>query len=173
MQGNPTSLLPPRSLYQMLRACPSPDARARIALGFLRNGAGAQTGFLFQPTDGQLVVTASTGNHQAPPGMLEDAQRAFDELRNNALDDMQATGARISTAVAMRAPEPLWHAPDGTIFERRPLGTHRAHQWTLVGLVMLKRDASEPLQPVRHTYVTAICEAMIDAGDLQSAAEPA
>jgi hypothetical protein len=137
-----------------------------MALGFMRNGAGSQSGFLFQPKDGQLVVTASTSNHPAPPGMLEDAQRAFDDLRNSALDDMQATGARISTAAAMRAPEPLWHAPDGAIFERRGLGTHRAHVWTLVGLVMLKREASEPLQPIRHTYVTAICEAMIEAGDL-------
>jgi hypothetical protein len=150
----------------MLRACKSPDARAGIALGFLRNAAGSQNGFLFQPRDGRLVVAASTGNQPAPPGMLEDAQRAFDDLRNTALDDMQATGARISTAAAMRAPEPIWHAPDEVIFERRALGMHRAHQWTLVGLVMLRRDASEPLQPIRHTYVTAICEAMIDAGDL-------
>lgn len=163
---NPTSLLPPRNLYKMLRACTTPDARARMALGFLRNGAGSQSGFLFQPKNGQLVVTASTSNQPAPPGMLEDAQRAFDELSNSALDDMQATGVRISSSTAMKAPEPIWHAPDGAIFERRALGTHRAHQWTLVGLVMLKRDGSEPLQPIRHTYVTAICEAMIEAGDL-------
>jgi hypothetical protein len=163
---NPTSLLPPRNLYKMLRACTTPDARARMALGFLRNGAGSQSGFLFQPKNGQLVVTASTNNQPPPAGMLEDAQRAFDELSNSALDDMQATGVRISSSAALRAPEPLWHAPDGTIFERRGLGTHRAHQWTLVGLVMLRRDGSEPLQPIRHTYVTAICEAMIEAGDL-------
>lgn len=163
---NPTSLLPPRNWYQMLRACTSPEARARMALGFMRSGAGSQSGFLFQPKNGLLVVTASTANQPAPPGMLEDAQRAFDELRNVGLDDMQATGVRISSATAMRAPEPLWHAPDGAIFERRGLGMHRAHQWTLVGLLMLKRDANEPLQPIRHTYVTAICEAMIEAGDL-------
>jgi hypothetical protein len=150
----------------MLRACPSPDARARIALGFLRNAAGSQIGVLFQPKNGQLVVTASTGNHPPPPGMLEDAQRAFDDLRNNALDDMQATGIRVSSTTIARPPEPLWHDPGGAIFERRGLGMHRAHQWTLVGLVMLKRDASDPLQPIRHTYVTAICEAMLDAGDV-------
>jgi len=164
--ANPTSLLPPRNLYQMLRACTSPDARARAALEFLRSGAGSQNGFLFQPKNGRLVVTASTGNQPAPPGMLEDAQRAFDELRDNALDDAQATGTKVSMAAAMRAPEPLWHAPGGVIFERRALGTHRAHRWTLVGLVMLRRDASQAVQPIRHTHIAAICEAMADAGDL-------
>jgi hypothetical protein len=144
-----------------------------MALGFLRNGAGSQNGFLFQPNDGQLVLTASTNNHPAPPGMLEDAQRAFAELSNSALDDMQATGVRISSSTAMSAPEPLWHAPDGVIFERRGLGMHRSHQWTLIGLVMLRRDAGEPLQPIRHTYVSAICEAMIDAGDLPGPPQPA
>jgi hypothetical protein len=163
---NPITLLPPRNLYQMLRACTSPDARARVALEFLRNGTGSQNGLLFQAKNGRLVVTASTGNHPPPPGMLEDAQRAYDELRSTALDDAQATGTKVSISMAMKAPEPLWHAPGGVIFERRALGTHRAHQWTLVGVVMLRRNASEALQPIRHTHVAAICEAMVDAGDL-------
>lgn len=173
MQGNPTGLLSPRQLYQLLRACASPAARARVALEFLRGGAGSKAGFLFQPKDGGLVLTMSTTNQSPPPGMLEDAQRACDELRNTALDDAEATGTRISRTAFMNIPDPLWRAPGGTVFERRQLGTHRDQRWTLVGLVMLLRDADEELQPIRHTHIAAICDAMLDAGDLQNAAKPA
>jgi hypothetical protein len=162
---DPVGLLHPRKLYDMLRACPSADARARAALEFLRASTGAESGFLLQPRNEHLALTASTRDQDPPAGLMAEAERVWTELRATEVDDTKTRDIGEIQATAEQLPSSSWQGPSGDVYERRVLGTHRT-QWVAVGLVVLKVGAGRTLQPIRHAHVVAIAEALLDAGDV-------
>ena len=162
---DPVSLLHPRKLYDMLRACTSADARARAALEFLRGSTGAELGFLLQERGARLALTASTRDQAPPPGLVEEAERAWNELRGAQVDDTKTRDIGEIQATGDQLPSSAWQSANGDSYERRVLGTHRT-QWVAVGLVVLKVGAGRALQPIRHAHVVAICEALLDSGDM-------
>jgi hypothetical protein len=168
---DPARLLPPRKLYEMLRACRSADARVRAALEFLRGSAGSESGFLFQSRDGGLVLAASTRDRPAPPGMLEAVEQVWTVLRDAALNEGKTAQLSVAEAeaAARSTPSSTWTSLAGESFQRRQLGTHRSHRWIGVGLVMLKQDPGQEPSPIRHTHIAAICDALMDAGDVTGA----
>jgi hypothetical protein len=157
--------LHPRKLYTMLSACSSRADRARTAFEFLRGSTAADGGFLFLSSGSELVLAASS-EPEPPSALLEHVKQAWQRRRAPQTDDSRTLDA--SELEKLLADEnPNWSDEDGNAFERRLLSTYRAERWVPVGIAMLRAARTRSLMPVRHTHVEAICNALLDAGDIE------
>jgi hypothetical protein len=147
----------------MLCACPSTDARARAALEFVRSMTGAGKAFLFLHRGGELSLVATSRDHLPPNGVGQAAALFWNEQLAAPADDKETRDIAELQAEITIAPRASWTSEGGEVFERRILATDRP-RWALCGLVVL--GAERPLSPIRHAHVAAICEALIESGDV-------
>jgi hypothetical protein len=161
--------LHPRKLYAAIRACSSAQDRARTALLFACNGAGAASGLLFlAQKDG--LKRAAGADSDATPELIEHVNEAW-ARRREPQGENSATIDTSELAAMTLAEDPHWTSPRGESFERRLLSVHRASRWVAVGIVMLRAVPARSLLAMRRAHVEALCNALIDAGDIYGAAE--
>jgi hypothetical protein len=158
--------LHPRKLYEMLRACPSAETRAAAALSFVRGCTGAKSGFLLVAREGELVIAARVYEGEVPRGLVEDATRTWSvgpSVQTNVSETLDASAL---AALDRMKDTPTWVSPSGEAFERRLLAAHRGSRWARAGLLLLKAAPGDTLLPIRHAHIEALCNALIDSGDV-------
>jgi GAF domain-containing protein len=164
--------LHPRKLFSMLRACPTPEARAHAALEFLCGCTGSPRGMLFVAHGGKLSCVAQSLALAASPELVAEAERLWSRQDALLLDDSRT---RTIDLQARRKPETEEEAEHfitkaGMRFERRLLATGRAMRSVPVGVVLL--EEAPQIEQLRHAYVESICNAFIDAGDVSEPKDP-
>jgi hypothetical protein len=166
----PVALPHPRKLYSILQAFPSAEARANAVLEFMRLASGARAGFLLLWRDERLVVVAGSPTAEPPPGLLEAAQRAWDERPTTLRSDNTTVDLRGHLKGFPAEPdEPPWSSGGGASFTHRVLTIHRDSCWVPLGIAMLELDAAHRLTPLRRAHVESMGEALFDSGDVQGA----
>jgi hypothetical protein len=160
------SILHPRKLYAMLRACPSREERARASFEFLLSSLGASQGFLFLRIMEQLQLVASAPESQPDPSMLEQVELAWERELEAPHDDNKTKTLDVSVIKAplRTSRSPLWQGMKGEIFEHRILSTYRGAHWVPLGLIVFERHAEASL--LRQAHVESLCNALLDAGDV-------
>jgi hypothetical protein len=159
-------VLPPRKVYAALSACPSAEDRARTALLFLHDGTDADGGFLFLARDIGVALAAAMGPEAEPtPELIEHVNRAW-AARREPQSDLSRTLDATELKTLLAAEDPRWVSPSGDAFERRVLSVHRGGRWIPVGVAMLRRTPGRAMRPMRRAHVEALCNALIDAGDI-------
>jgi hypothetical protein len=162
---DPVSVLHPRKLYEMIRACPTAKARAQAALEFVRGSTGATKGVLLLAWDGKLMRAASTGDVEAPPGLIEDAMSAWNRELDTPNDDSRSHTMDVSALEAISIPaNPRWQSASGVEYERRLLSMYRSSRFIPVGMTFLQTE--RPLVALRRAHIEALCNALLDAGDV-------
>jgi hypothetical protein len=167
----PVALPHPRKLYSLLQACPSAEARASAVLEFMRQASGARSGFLLLWRDDRLVMVAGSPTAEPPPGLLEAAQRAWDERPTTMRSDTTTVDLRghLKGLSAADPVEPPWTSAGGARFTHRVLTIHRDSCWLPLGVAMLELDLAQRLAPLRRAHVESMGDALFDAGDVQGA----
>jgi hypothetical protein len=169
---HPVSLLHPRKLHAMICACPTPEARARATLEFLRGSTQSEEGFLFLMRRGELVLAASS-QPEPPAGLAEEAARAFQLQLVNSMEDQDTRTVELSELQAHNLlPEnPVWTSASGDAYALRMLSTFYQERWVSAGLVMLKAKDPRTLVAIRHVHLQALCSALIESGDISESGE--
>jgi hypothetical protein len=156
----------------MLTACPSRETRATAALEFLRACTVAPGGFLFLThRDDRLELAASSRERNPSPGLLDEVARVWKQKERAPGSDQTTIG--VSGSLHRLRPtdeKSVWTSPAGEAFEHRLLSVDRAGQWIPVGIAMLALPENGTLLPMRHVHVAALCEALLDAGDVANPA---
>jgi len=170
--ADPVALPPPRKLYTQLRECTSTLSRAQAALEFIRTCTTSEGGFLFLPRSSELTLIASSNGAQPSPELLLEAKRTWDRELDRQPDDNKTL--ELSSIEALRAAQEnaVWRNQDDETYERRLLSIYRATGWTPVGLVMLRTRDGKSLQPIRQVHIEAVCNALLDSGDVQERSIP-
>lgn len=163
------SVIHPRKLYAMLRACPSRQDRARAALDFMINCTAAASGFLMVRNAEELVMAAESPNLSVPPVLLAEVKRAWERELETPHDDSKTKTIDVT---AIKVPSrstktPLWRSPEGQTFEHRVLSTYRGRHWVPVGIAVFEPERETNL--LRQAHVESVCNAFIDAGDISGA----
>jgi hypothetical protein len=160
----------PQKLYKALIACSSPAARAGAALEFLRSCTHCTGGYLFLARGDEVSLAASTTG-QSPADMLSEVRRIWDRELEKQSDDSSAKTIEINFLHALRegnAEGPLWCSAGKELFERRLLSIYRGESWIPIGIAMLRSIEGRALAPVRQVHLEALCNALLDAGDVTS-----
>lgn len=160
-------MMQPRKLYAQLRACADARARASAVLEFMQGATGGTEGYVLIASRGELVVAASSKSQELPPALMERVRTLWaSETDAHSENDMTHTvDSRLLGAALVESLQ--WRAGDQT-YEPRVLGIYRGSRWHPVGVVVLA-VATEGLRSIRHAYIDAICNALIDSGDLAGA----
>ena len=157
----------PRKLYTSLCECADARERATSGLAFMREACGAEEGFLLLWRGGELVLAASSTGHDAPSAIMARAREQWD-WESDTQRDCDAT-LTIDASKLVSVPEtPRWEGAHGERYEPRFLGIYRDSAWVPVGMAVLRISQSGPLQPIRRAYIDAICNAMLDSGDVSA-----
>ncbi|HKP63688.1 MAG TPA: hypothetical protein VJV78_43435 [Polyangiales bacterium] len=160
----------PRALYTQLRECSSAQARAEAALEFVRGCTSSEGGCLFLMRGGQLALAANSNGVEATPELLQEASRTWDRELDRHPEDNKTETLELSTIAALHAAaqeSPVWRSSNSEAFERRLLSVYRGPNWLPVGLVMLRAREGRALVPIRQVHIEALCNALLDAGDVQ------
>lgn len=158
----------PRRLYTTLRDQASATDRAKSVLEFLAAASGAEGGHLFLARDGGLQFSSSSLEPNPPADLVAEATRAWNHELDRPTDDNATRTLEIDKIDALRNAEPstTWTSPLGETFERRLLSNYRSGEFTPVGLVMLRVPQGKRLSAIRRAQLEAICNALIDCGDV-------
>ena len=167
--ADPVALPNPRALYTQLRECASAALRAQAALEFVRTCTGSELGFLFLMRGGQLTLAASTHGVPASQDMLAEVERSWNRELDSHPEDNKTETLELSSIEALRSAQesPIWRNASSEAFERRLLSMYRGPNWMPVGLVMLRARDGRALAPIRQVHVEALCNALVDSGDVQ------
>jgi hypothetical protein len=159
--------LQPSKLYTMLRECTDARARAAAVLDFLVRSTGAPAGHLLIARQGELVVAASSIHHELPAQLVERARALWqsDQASHNEADNTRTVDARQLGSGLLETEQ--WQAPNGVHYDPRVLGIYRGSRWNPVAISVLAADASGSRR-IRQPHVDAICNALIDAGDISN-----
>lgn len=163
--AEPTNLPHPQKLYSALRAHGSAEARAAAVFEFMCSSTGAEGGFLFLPHGDALVCRA--GSILPPPAALStEVNAAWDrELDRQPEDGNMDKTLDVKALDALRLSKPP--APQSAFpYERRMLSIYRGPRWVPVGMAMLKARPGKALLPMRQVHIAALCNALLDAGDV-------
>ena len=157
----------PRKLYEVVRACPSPETRIKAAFQFLVGTSGTSHAAMFMQRGGELVQVASLPDQTQVPGMAEEAKRAWTvELKAQSDDDRTKTvDIRALESMPQPAASPTWQAPNGMSFERTFLNVYRDGGMAAVGLFLWKPAELAAMPTIRRAHVDALCNAFVDAGE--------
>lgn len=111
------------------------------------------------------MLGASSTQQELPAPLMERARAlwASDQASHNEADNTRTVDARQHAAALVESPQ--WQAANGELYEPRVLGTYRDSRWIPVGISVLAADA-EGARRIRHPHVDAICNALVDAGDI-------
>jgi hypothetical protein len=167
----------PRTLYTQLRECTSAEARAQAALEFVRGCTSSEGGCLFLMHAGQLALAANSNGVEPSAELLQEAARTWDRELDRHPEDNKTETLELSMIEAMQSAQesPVWRNSNAEAFERRLLSVYRGPNWLPVGLVMLRAREGRALVPIRQVHIEALCNALLDAGDVQArvaAAQP-
>jgi hypothetical protein len=155
----------PRKLYALLCACPSSSTRAVAALQCLCGSTGAPAGYLLLSVDGQLAVVAGG---EPPAGLLVEARRAWNAQPSSAPSDNTTGDMHAYMQNLGDTEEELeWTAGNGATYMARVLSVHREARFVRVAVAMLQLEAGRPLAVLRRVHVEALCNALLDSGDVQ------
>jgi len=162
----------PRKLYELLCACPSAETRAQAAFQFLSRCTGSSHACLFLVRDGELVLVESSPGSAPVPGIGEEAKRAWrSEQEGKTEDDRTKTiDIRMLEDMPELMASRIWQSPNGIAFERSALSLYRAGAWVSVGLFMFKAAELTETTSIRRAHVEALCNALVDAGDVAAEA---
>jgi hypothetical protein len=155
----------PGKLQALLRDAADARVRASSVLSFLIDTTSARAGYLLLARNGELVVAASS-NQQEPPEPLMERARALwasDQASHGEGENTRTVDARQLGATLVDPAQ--WQAQDGERYAARVLGIYRGSRWTPVGVCLLAAEAKHTSQ-IRHAYVDAICNALLDVGDV-------
>jgi hypothetical protein len=158
----------PRTLYTKLRECTSAQDRAQAALEFVRGCTNSEGGCLFLLRGGQLALAANS-NVEPTDELLQEAARTWDRELDRHPEDNKTETLELSTIEALRSTQesPVWRSSNSEAFERRLLSVYRGPNWLPVGLVLLRSREDRALVPIRQVHVEALCNALLDSGDVQ------
>jgi hypothetical protein len=170
--AEPTNLPHPQKLYSALRAHGSAEARATAIFEFMCSSTGAESGFLFLPRGDALVCSA--GSSLPPPAALStEVNTAWNrELDRQPEDNNMDKTLDIKALDALRLSKPP-PALSAFPYERRMLSIYRGPRWVPIGIAMLKARAGKALLPMRQVHIAALCNALLDAGDVIDHGKPA
>ena len=156
----------PRKLYELVRACPSSQTRIKAAFQFLVNVSRTQQAFLYMQRASEFTLVESSPEQTSVPSMLEEAQRVLRQEQSlQGEDDSTRTLDIRALDVLQQAPRPVWRGPNGIAYERTVLSVYRDGASIALGVFMWKQPEVESVQPIRQTYLDALCNAFLDAGD--------
>jgi hypothetical protein len=157
--------LHPSKLYSMLRACPDARARASAVLDFLVTNTSARVGYVLLAHNGELVLGASSDQKELPASLMERARAlwASDQASHSEADRTRTVDSRQLGASLVESQD--WETADGERYVPRVLGVYRDSRWIPVGISVLCADA-EGTRRVRHPHIEAICNALVDSGDI-------
>jgi hypothetical protein len=160
----------PRTLYTQLRECTSAEARAQATLEFVRGCTSSEGGCLFLVREGQLALAANSNGLEPTPELLAEALRTWDRELDRQPEDNKTETLELSMIEAMRSAQesPIWLSSKSEAFERRLLSVYRGPNWLPVGLLLLRAREGRSLAPIRQVHVEAMCNALIDSGDVQA-----
>lgn len=165
--SHPVKVLHPRKLYSMLVACPSGETRATAALEFLRGCTVASGGFLFLGRADQVVLAAASREREASAALIEEVARIWRQKKRAPGSDQTTIGVSGSLHRLRPAEEkPGWTSPTGEVYDHRLLSVDRGTHWIPVGIAMLAVPQGGTLLPLRHVHVAALCDALLDSGDV-------
>jgi len=172
---DPVSLPHPQKLYASLRALASAELRSRAVFDFVCAATGAESGYLFLARGPKLECVAASHGSAASPGLIQEVSSAWDHELDREPDDNMNKTLDVSTIEALRrAKPPLPPAnSQSSAFERRMLSIYRGARWVPVGVAVLKAREARPLTPIRQVHVAAVCNALLDAGDVVESAPEA
>jgi hypothetical protein len=156
----------PRKLYELIRACPTFEARGKAAFQFLSACTASSCAYLFLCREAQLALCESTASAASVPGLAEEAERSWrGDIRNES--DRTKTVDIASLAMTQQPiAASIWHSEDGQAFDRSILGVYRSDAWISVGIFMFRPSELSSPQSIRAPHIGAICNALIDAGDV-------
>jgi hypothetical protein len=123
--------------------------------------------YLFLQRAGELILAASTQGEPAPADLIEEAKRTWDRELDRQPDDNKTVEFSSLDALLAAQERPLWRAANDDVFERRLLSLYRGATWLPVGLVMLRTRENQALVPIRQVHIEAVCNALLDSGDVQ------
>ena len=157
----------PRRLYELVRACPSPEARIKAAFQFLVGTSQTTQAFLFMARAGELVMVDSVPEQAPLPGLLEEAKRAWRSDQTAQVEDDRTKTMDIRTLEALQQPtaNPTWLGPNGVSYEHAFLSLYRDGAWAFIGVFMFKPSELAATPAIRRTHLDALCNAFVDAGD--------
>jgi hypothetical protein len=158
----------PRKLYELLRACPSAETRAKAAFQFLSGAAGSNHACLFLVRGADLVLVGSSPGTAQVPGMAEEAKRALSAEQETKVEDDRTKTVDIRMLEAMpEAPvSTTWQSSSGLVFDRSALSLYRDGGWISVGLFMFKPAELTAAKSIRRAHIEALCNAFVDSGDV-------
>jgi hypothetical protein len=161
--------LKPTQLQKKLIACAGPKERAAEVLSFLVSSAGARAGYVLLSRNGELVLAASSDQRELPAQLMERARAlwASDQASHSEADNTRTLDARQLGSTQLESQD--WQAPDGERYLPRVLGIYRNSRWVPVGIAVLAADENGPRR-IRHAYVDAICNALLESGDVVDSA---
>jgi len=166
----PVTLPHPRRLYAMIRACTTPATRAQAVLESLRACTGAGSGFLFLAKGNELLLMARTADKTPPSGLQEEATRAWSQQPKTLSSDSTIADTLTKLQIPRVNDEmALWTSGTGQAFGQRLLSIYRGSRWLAVGIAMLEPPQGKPLVSMHRVHVEALCNALIDAGDVADA----
>jgi hypothetical protein len=171
--SDPADLPAPLKLYTQLIECSSASTRATATLEFLRKCASAEAGFLFLVRGNQLRLAAKLGQDDPSPDLITEVKRVWNRELDKQPDDTSAKTLELNLVETLRQTDgPTWRSPDRETFERRILSVYRGAEWVPVGLAMLRVRDGKPMLPIRQVHLEALCNALLDAGDVPGLATP-
>jgi hypothetical protein len=173
--AGPRNLPHPRKLYSSLREIASSQERTKAVAEFLRSCTGAKTVCLFLARAGELTLTVSSQEGDVTPELLAEVTRVWNQYLERQPEDQRTQTIELTAVEMLRVTQESmkWRSPQHEVFERRMLGVYRGPRWIPVGVAMLKVEEAGALTPIRQAHVEAVCNALLDSGDVTEGAEPA
>jgi hypothetical protein len=161
----------PRKLYSTLRETPSANDRAQAVSDFLCSATGADAIHLFLARAGEPALVADSPSETASAEMLAEVRRAWNHDLERQPEDQKTKTLDVSALLPTLEPPQPWKSATGS-YQLRLLSVYRNSSWVPVGVAMLKCPTDRPLSPIRQAHIEAICNALIDAGDVSDSPDP-
>jgi hypothetical protein len=124
---------------------------------------------MFLARNDQLMLVAQLGDVAPPAGLSDAADQLWKEQPKT------SSGAKTIVEMASKLkPQthvdqpPRWTIEGGACFEARLLSMHSNLLWLPLGIAMLEVAQSGQLLPIHHAHIEAICNALLDSGDVAS-----
>jgi hypothetical protein len=158
----------PRKLYELLRACPSAETRAKAAFQFLAGASGSGHACLFLAGGADLVLVESSPGSAQVPGLAQEAIRALHAEQDMKVEDdrTKTVDIRMLEAIPETPLSTIWHSHSGVAFDRSALSFYRDGRWATVGVFMFKPAELAAAKSIRRAHIEALCNAFVDSGDV-------
>lgn len=160
-------LPPPRKLYQMTKALELGPERTRAVLDFLVRFSQCANGWLFLARGGEIESVVGTRQGAPAVELLGEARSIWRRELANQPEDLRTQTVKSSGVERLpeRLERPRWTSPDGLEYVHQLLSVYRGLSWVPLGIAMLELGPAA-VTPLRQPYIDALCNALLDAGDV-------